>query len=686
MTVSSTTDRATFAGNGSTTVFPLPFRFFANAEIHVWLIDDATGSLTPQTLGTHYTLVGAAEPEIDGNPESELTMLTAPASGFSLFVQRIIPITQPTDIVNQGQFFPEIHENVFDRLTMLIQQGMGQLARAIRVNDSDPEPNTLPPAVQRAMKLLSFDALGNPIAVAPVAGSATDLELRLADNTDPANGAALVGLSPGKQVSDITSGADDEGSALIGYKTRTQYSRNQDRLHIFDWIPAVEHAAILAGTSTYDATADLQDALDEIAHGSTLWFPHRGQINITAVTVDKFNITLAGENSGPGFYASSIKGTLDGVYVITITQPQFTMRGLSLVGLSDVVEKGEDITQHGVLLTAPTQSNNLDAVFDNCSFLYFRDCVDMRGRNVKFLNPLFSNGRRGVAIDNYSLADVRGLEIYNPRFHSMGKLGSATSACVSIAAAANFAEVVCLGGDADDCLTLYKGFSSNTNITTPMYKARGQGIDIDATAATSSLVRRTFKIDYHYQGEGAIASASGALSAVGSFQLEANVVVMGCTGTAVSVSTNFAKISGMIDSAGQFANNTYDAVQIGTGAVQVFLDGLRVSQDQFGAKANKARYGVNDQGTDTTFGVVETVGTFGTAQFNKLSTTHFKGKTPDSPIRVAESYGTAAPVAGTWGRGSIVWHTAPTAAGFVGFVCIATGTPGTWKTFGAISA
>lgn len=53
--------------------------------------------------------------------------------------------------------------------------------------------------------------------------------------------------------------------------------------------------------------------------------------------------------------------------------------------------------------------------------------------------------------------------------------------------------------------------------------------------------------------------------------------------------------------------------------------------------------------------------------------------------QVARSIGSAAPVAGTWARGDIVFNSAPSAGGFVGWVCVTAGTPGTWKTFGAIS-
>jgi hypothetical protein len=49
-------------------------------------------------------------------------------------------------------------------------------------------------------------------------------------------------------------------------------------------------------------------------------------------------------------------------------------------------------------------------------------------------------------------------------------------------------------------------------------------------------------------------------------------------------------------------------------------------------------------------------------------------------------YGTAAPIAETYFKNSIRYNTNATASGFIGWVCTANGTPGTWKTFGAISA
>lgn len=59
-----------------------------------------------------------------------------------------------------------------------------------------------------------------------------------------------------------------------GSVIRTQASKNSDLYSVFDTIPAAEHAAIMAGTSTYDATADIQQAIDNaVSLGKDLYVP-----------------------------------------------------------------------------------------------------------------------------------------------------------------------------------------------------------------------------------------------------------------------------------------------------------------------------------------------------------------------------------------------------------------------------
>jgi hypothetical protein len=51
----------------------------------------------------------------------------------------------------------------------------------------------------------------------------------------------------------------------------------------------------------------------------------------------------------------------------------------------------------------------------------------------------------------------------------------------------------------------------------------------------------------------------------------------------------------------------------------------------------------------------------------------------------AQTAAAAAPVGGAHTVGEIVWNTVPTSHGYVGWVCITAGTPGTWNTFGLVS-
>lgn len=238
MTVSSQTSTATFVGNGVATAFPLPFRFFNNSDIRAYFIDSTTGAATPMALGTDYSLIGAGEPEVDGSALSLLTTVVPLASMRGLYVERVMQQVQETDIVNQGQFFASTHEDVFDRLTMLIQQNSQSISRALKVPLSDPEPNDLPNVISRADKLLSFDTAGNPVAVAPVGGSATDLAILLA-STATGNGDEMIGVK----------------QPYVGSVARTQHSKNVDTR------TAADFGAVGDGT---DETAKLKAARDAI--------------------------------------------------------------------------------------------------------------------------------------------------------------------------------------------------------------------------------------------------------------------------------------------------------------------------------------------------------------------------------------------------------------------------------------
>lgn len=159
MTVSSTTNKATYSGNGTTTVFTVPFYFLAAADLQV-ILRSSAGVETVQTLTTQYTVTGAGVPS-----GGSVTMLTAPPSGTTLTILRNVEATQETDLLPNDRLPAESLETALDKATMLIQQLDEEVGRSLKYPATDAAMSAqLPTSTGRASKFLSFDASGNPVA------------------------------------------------------------------------------------------------------------------------------------------------------------------------------------------------------------------------------------------------------------------------------------------------------------------------------------------------------------------------------------------------------------------------------------------------------------------------------------------------------------------------------------------
>ncbi|SNS15692.1 sialidase family protein [Pseudomonas segetis] len=132
MTVQTTTNVATGIGNGVTTVFPVGYKFNQDADLVVFLIETATSIATLQILNSDYSVQGAG----DDDGGSITFLAAAPASGYSVKVTRLVDLLQLTDLRNQGKFFAEVHEDVFDLLVMMIQQVAQATDSSLHLNEA----------------------------------------------------------------------------------------------------------------------------------------------------------------------------------------------------------------------------------------------------------------------------------------------------------------------------------------------------------------------------------------------------------------------------------------------------------------------------------------------------------------------------------------------------------------------
>ncbi|MCK0554644.1 hypothetical protein KFO32_16510 [Pantoea ananatis] len=214
MTVSTEVNHEQYDGNGTTTVFPFRFRILKSSHMVV-TVSDPDAVLSTLLLGTDYTLNGVGQ--INGGT----VVLAKPlALGWRMSLDRSLPAVQETDLRNQGRFFAETHEDAFDYLTMLIQQALSVFGLGLKkpswvadfydalgnrisnlgapksggdaTNKSYVDTQNLknirvpentvaatPALADRQNKLFAWDNQGNPIAVIPQDGSASDVLIEL---------------------------------------------------------------------------------------------------------------------------------------------------------------------------------------------------------------------------------------------------------------------------------------------------------------------------------------------------------------------------------------------------------------------------------------------------------------------------------------------------------------------------
>mgnify|MGYP003663495100 CR=1 FL=1 len=166
MTVSSTTTKNSYSGNGSTTTFAYGFKIFADADLTV-ILRSAAGTETVQTLTTHYSVTNAGV-DSGGN----VVFGSAPAAGVTVVIRRNIAQTQTTDYTANDPFPAESHEDALDRLTFIAQQQQEELDRGIKLSRTNTMTSTefTVGATERANKILAFDSSGE-ISVAQELGT-----------------------------------------------------------------------------------------------------------------------------------------------------------------------------------------------------------------------------------------------------------------------------------------------------------------------------------------------------------------------------------------------------------------------------------------------------------------------------------------------------------------------------------
>jgi alpha-tubulin suppressor-like RCC1 family protein len=296
MSLSTTDNKVQYVGNGSTTLFPFPYRFIEDSHITVVLTNISTGVNTSQTQGVHYALVGAG-----ASSGGSVTFFTAPSSSFRVTIERVVPITQLVDYQPDDDFPAEVHEGALDKLTMIDQQLSNRLGRTLNAPATDTVAlNPLPNAAARANKTLVFDASGQPAAsndtyVDNVAQSAVNAANAASSAAAAASSAATAANTVADFQEKYVGGfpndptVDGLGNPLVAGAIYFNTSVNEIRVYNgTSWVAAVAPTTNLAARRyTYFATATNQSSVSGVdINGNTLTYdPPQVEVFVNGVKV-----------------------------------------------------------------------------------------------------------------------------------------------------------------------------------------------------------------------------------------------------------------------------------------------------------------------------------------------------------------------------------------------------------------
>lgn len=331
MTISSTTRISpVYIGAGTNATFSFPFKVFSASDIEVVQVVVSTGAQTTLTLTTDYTV--ALNGNQNTNPGGSITLVAGNLpTGTNLVITSNVLNLQPTDLTNQGGFYPEVINDSLDRATIQIQQLNDTAQNAVHAPVTDGAlAMTLPSAGIRANKFLAFGATGLPVAsdgtttpaitsggditlTANDAGSNVNRDIIFVDNTTErmrltgANGRLGIGTATPAVALDVVGAAAVSGNLAVDTTTLVVDATN-NRVGIANATPAVAldvtGAASVSGNLTVDTTTLVVDSTN-----------NRVGVGVTPTT--NYQLHIRSQSTGTSAAALVIENSaLSGLLVI----------------------------------------------------------------------------------------------------------------------------------------------------------------------------------------------------------------------------------------------------------------------------------------------------------------------------------------------------------------------------------
>jgi hypothetical protein len=718
LTISSSIRKAgPFTGNGVTVAFPFYYKVFSAADVLVVQAVTATGVETTKVLTTDYTV--SLNADQNANPGGTVTMLVSPPTGTTITLGSKVGNLQPTDLTNFGGFYPTVINDALDRATIQVQQVSEKVDRAMKSSISTPSGVSSEIPLPSPYKVLAWNGTGTALENTDPSTSSA-----LAANLSASSGSSLVGYLP-----------SGTGAVATTVQTKLRESRSfQDFGGIADW----------NGTTGTDQTAVLQMAIDSFAARGVLYLGKGGiradsaRIDFKQVTLIGEGTTQAGSSGGTELYVGSVGGLYSSIQNnlsprhenLNITssslklangQVLMDLTGLNYPNLTNVTMTGGEV---GLKISKGATIESHYGTFTNvnCSKCYTGISVNT---GLYAQTHSFFGGRMWDCVEGYANEGTGASDInfYGTAFESdqaIRHAATATAAQTKWFACRNesgtvpnvtvgeFTEIGTYWSGNRRAEAVYVGVTGASGVLSE-YANRVVSVGVNNAVdqvAPNVLPNAIFEFDpsssrtsstivpgwvpfgaTHYdsgkssEGNYIRLERQAALGTVGitskPFPLKKGKYLFstgwkkdgyGVNGT---VKVDFLVGGVSFGAAGTYADAT---LPLTYAASEYLLQTVEILQDiadfQFRVQC--------DASTNGRYFYI----------FNPVMAKGLRGAVtaPVAPRANYECDGLAAPTTGTWGVGARVWNITPTAGGVMGWVCTTAGTPGTWKTFGAIAA
>ena len=240
--IADNSPRISYTATSGQTAFTVPFEFFDNSDLNVYIND------TLKTLTTHYTVTGG-----DGSTGS-ITLVTGATAGDVVVITRDVTLERTTDFPSSGPFQVASLNTELDKVVAMIADMKDLADRGLRLSDSDTSAAlVLANKDTRKGTVLAFNATTGAVEVGPTIADTNTVAQIKADIATVAGISANVTTVSGIS-SNVTTVAGNNANVttVAGQTTNMQ--------NITDNLTAVQNAATNATNAAASATAAASSA------------------------------------------------------------------------------------------------------------------------------------------------------------------------------------------------------------------------------------------------------------------------------------------------------------------------------------------------------------------------------------------------------------------------------------------